>query len=296
MPSASPLPALTHAPAGSPYHFDGDKMNFNLTQIHSWSTPVRSDARLRSITLPSTRDSWNRVHVFALSVTPSLLSPVPDADKPLLIVRRVRFTTKHASAGGGTIVEVALANLLPEGDDGWLTGRHTVTIDSPLVQTVTPGVVYRLASADEVRVEVVVKPGKRVKPGTTGTATVELRDARGNVIAISKGWAATVPDAKWEANEKSLSNHEAPNWWSDAKFGILCAVPSCTSTLKLTRARQHPLGRVQCPGLGASGCVRGVVLVSMFVPGQLDRVLTSEEQLAHAQPAGRPQLILALPP
>lgn len=68
-----------------PYHFEGDKMNFNVTQIHSWSTPVRSGARLRSITLPSTRDSWNRVHIFAVSVTPSLLSPVPDADKPLLL-------------------------------------------------------------------------------------------------------------------------------------------------------------------------------------------------------------------
>ncbi|KZV83101.1 hypothetical protein EXIGLDRAFT_777886 [Exidia glandulosa HHB12029] len=205
-----------------PYHFDNDKMNFNVTQIYSWSTPVRSDARLTSITLPSTRDSWNRVHIFAMSVTPSLLSPTPDADKPLLIVRRVRFTTKRPSNGPAHafIVEVALANLLPEGDDGWLLGKHTVLIDSSIVETVTPGVLYRLLPSDEVRVEVVVKPKKNVQPGATGTVAIQLRDKDSNMVSHSKGWAGKVPDAKWEATEKSLSQHEAPNWWNDAKFGI----------------------------------------------------------------------------
>ncbi|EJD47020.1 glycoside hydrolase [Auricularia subglabra TFB-10046 SS5] len=203
-----------------PYHYEeGGKMNFNLTQIHSWSTPVRSSVGLRSITLPSTRNSWNRVHIFALSVTPSLTSSEPDADKPLLVVRRVRFTRKR-SAAGHQLVEVTLSNLLPAGDDGWLLGKHAVAVSSSLVDTVDAGIVYRLTPADEVRVEVAVAPKKGVKPGATGAATIELRDAAGRVVAVSKGWTASVPEETWEPTEKSLSQHEAPNWWNDAKFGI----------------------------------------------------------------------------
>ncbi|KAH7096824.1 glycoside hydrolase [Auriculariales sp. MPI-PUGE-AT-0066] len=202
-----------------PYHWEGQGINHNSTQLHVWSTPIRSDTRLRSITFPPSGYSWNRVHVFGLSVTPSLLSPEPDADKPVLVVRQTRFTTKR-SEDGYQIVEVSLANLLPAGDDGWLFSTRKVTINSPVVTTIKAGVVHRLMASDEVRVEVLVAPKRGIKPGTTGPATIELRDKNDKLIEISKGWTARVPDAKWGKDLQSLERHEAPNWWSDAKFGI----------------------------------------------------------------------------
>ena len=109
-------------------------------------------------------------------------------------------------------MEVALTNLLPDGDDGWLVNTRTVTIDSPLVRTVKPGVVHRLAAGDEVRVEVLVAPKKGVKAGSEGKATIELRDLAGNLLEVSKGWTAKVPTTKWGSDVSSLEQHEAPNW------------------------------------------------------------------------------------
>ena len=266
---------LTHK--CSPYHFEGEKLNHNSTQIHAWSTPVRSDLRLRSVALPETAHAGNRVHIFALSVTPSLLSPMPDADKPILVVRRVRFTTKR-SKDGFQIVEVALANLLPEGDDGWLLSPRAVTIDSPVVRTVRAGRVNRLMAGDEVRVEVLVAPKKGVTHGSTGRATIELRDLHDNVIEVSKGWAAKVPDKKWTVDQKSSGAARGPelgdvlSWPSrfrpnNCGSGVTRSSASCKFERvdyihRLNMHSQHSLGSFQRACLGTSWRVCRMVFVS----------------------------------
>lgn len=203
----------------SSYHTTayGKSVNHNLTQIHHWSTALRTHAPLRSITLPPV-GSYNRLHVFALSVVPAA-SPlgcrlddnlaltvdeqiplhVESSAGPKMVIRRARTTNKLYEArdrvgnleplGGAQLVEVTVANMLPTSTDVnsrcWGGPMH-VWVHGGGMYTVKHGEVNRVMPGDELKVRVWVRNFDDIAPGTQGKMRVELRDASGTSASDSE--------------------------------------------------------------------------------------------------------------
>ncbi|KAG9089175.1 hypothetical protein FRC06_001683, partial [Ceratobasidium sp. 370] len=247
---------LNRGPIQSSYHTTsfGASINHNLTQIHHWSTALRTHAPLRSITLPPT-GSYNRLHLFALSVVPSApllgcesesndrtlfndqtpLSSHPSAG-PRIIIRRARATTKLYEArdrfgtpnplGGAQLVEVTLANMRPTAASAnpycWSGPLH-VWVYSGGMYTVKHGEVGRVMPGDEVKARVWVRNFDGVRAGSNITMRIEVRNATGDKVGTlleSDGWPAVAGIPPYEESKESLERHETPLWWDDAKFGI----------------------------------------------------------------------------
>ncbi|KAK7046728.1 glycoside hydrolase [Favolaschia claudopus] len=200
----------------TPFHFETTGKNLNGTNIFQWSTSVPSESPLASITFPPQATS-NRMHVFGLSLTPSINDT---SGGPSLTVRRARFTTRWEDINGvrAQAVEVTLANMLPGltlSPNTSIASRHTVELVGTGIQTISPGVVNRLVPADQARIDVMVT-------GSTanGSAVVQIRDASGNVVATSEEFPTSPLVENYTPNADSLTMHETPSWWNAAKYGI----------------------------------------------------------------------------
>ncbi|KAG8686822.1 hypothetical protein FRC09_013901, partial [Ceratobasidium sp. 395] len=248
---------LNKGPIQSTYHTTshGASINHNLTQIHHWSTALRTHSPLRSITLPPT-GSYNRFHLFALSIVPSApllgcepesgdkilsndqttLSPNPSTG-PRIIVRRARTTTKLQELedrfglpnplAGAQLVEVTLANMRPTAASPnphcWSGPLH-VWVYSGEVYTVKHGEAGRVMPGDEVKVRVWVRNFAGVRAGLNGKMRIEVKHATGSeagaTLVESSDWPAVAGVPPYEETKESLERHETPLWWDDAKFGI----------------------------------------------------------------------------
>ncbi|KAF8131998.1 glycoside hydrolase family 29 protein [Boletus edulis] len=216
------IATLNWAAIRTPYHFDdyGTSKNWNSSHIFQTSVSVSSRVPLRSITLPYTANTRNRIHVFAISITPSVV-PSGAPTGPELSIRTVEFGTRWEEVNGqrAQAVAITLANLLPgslaTSPDASVHSKYEVEVTGEGVTTVVPGVVHRLVPADQARFDVLV-----LNDNGTGNATVRIKDSDGNVVATSSRWPVTPLRQKWTADESVLSTHETPTWWNQAKYGI----------------------------------------------------------------------------
>ncbi|KAH0828992.1 glycoside hydrolase family 29 protein [Lanmaoa asiatica] len=206
-----------------PYHFEkyGASTNWNSSQIFQLSVSIPSRVALKSITLPQTANTPNRLHIFAISITPSIVPSVAPAG-PELSIRTVQFSTRWEDVNGqrAQAVAITLANLLPgslaSSPNTSIQSKYEVEVTGEGVTTVTPGVVHRLVGADQARFDVLV-----LNNNGTGNATVQIKDFDGNVVGTSSVWPITPLRQIWTADESVLSTHEPPAWWNQAKYGIL---------------------------------------------------------------------------
>jgi alpha-L-fucosidase len=94
----------------------------------------------------------------------------------------------------------------------------TVSIESPGVETIEPGYIKRLRAGDQVRVVVGVRNKQGVPGGSSGNATVVIS---GNGIKTSNyTFNATFGIQDYASTYASIYNHEAPDWYDGAKYGI----------------------------------------------------------------------------
>ena len=208
-----PGPILTPSRT-RPYHFDnyGASINWNSTQIFQLSVSISSRVPLESITLPQTANAPDRLHIFAISITPSVV-PSTAPTGPELSIRTVQFSTRWEDVDEqrAQAVAITLANLLPgslaSSPNTSIQSKYEVDVTGEGVATVSPGVVYRLVAADQARFDVLV-----LNNNGTGNATVSIKDSDGNVIATSSGWPITPLRQTWTAEESVLSTHEPPTW------------------------------------------------------------------------------------
>lgn len=168
---------------------------------------------VQSITLPKTNSSSDELHIFAISMSPSSI-PSGKASGPELSIRRARFTTRWDMVNNerAQAVEVTLANLLPSytlSRNTSVVSQYELELSGSGVQTVSPGAVYRLVPADQVRIDVLITTSK-----TNGNATVQIKDTHGNIIGTSAGWPVTPLVENWTADPEVLSTHETPTWVS----------------------------------------------------------------------------------
>ncbi|KAG8706494.1 hypothetical protein FRC11_008185, partial [Ceratobasidium sp. 423] len=276
---------LNNGAIQTPYHDTPNGRNYNITQMHHWSSTVSSSSPMKAIRFPPPSNQ-NRLHVFAISLVPAY---APDDDlngsPPAVSVKNVRLTTLKTEEGD-FVVEVTLANLRtlatsecsfasehgsashlhghrpprrphPDGDQqvvlgkgseartcGYehytssvLTGPHEIivrSIDGQVgIRTVTPGKVFRLMPGDDARIDVGVTFDLDSQRLSSPKQSLEveviiLSLETSSPIVRSTGWDLDLDNADvlkkdgefWKPTVASLSRHETPRWWNNAKFGI----------------------------------------------------------------------------
>ncbi|KAJ8591044.1 glycoside hydrolase family 29 protein [Rhizopogon salebrosus TDB-379] len=216
-------PILNWGDIRTPYHFEGytSNKNWNSSQIFQLSLSVPSRAPLESITLPETAGTPDRLHIFALSMTPSF-EPPTGLLSPQLSVRSAQFSTRWEDINGQRVqaVAITLANILPgsyaTSSGTSIDSQYEISVSGEGVSTVAPAFVYRLVPADQTRVDVLVLNNNT----GAGNATVTVKDGSENIVGTSDGWPIVPLRTEWTADADVLTTHETPTWWNQAKYGI----------------------------------------------------------------------------
>ncbi|KAH6684291.1 putative alpha-L-fucosidase [Halenospora varia] len=183
-----------------PSYFTNNDTNFNTSHIFEWTGSVNPEKQLESLTFGDTRNltSGSRLHVFALSLWQG--SGVQ--------VQKVRPTQKR-SGEGMQIVEVVVDNIGP----GWIHGEGVeVSVMGEGIETIEPGMIRRLRPGDQ----------KKVNVGIVGcgivAATVILKGSNSMTKYMVGEMSFGLED--WTSELSSLTKHESPEWFDNAKFGI----------------------------------------------------------------------------
>lgn len=151
-----------------------------------------------------------RLHIFAVSLVPATGFGIS------LEVQHARSTQTWFEGTNKTqIVEVRINNA----GDEWVLANNSVrvTIQSPGLTTVVPGVINRLRPGDQAVVQVGVVNTNGTVPGSTGEATVLISGAG---VSASSTFNATYGIGSYDATYESIYAHESPPWFTGGKYGI----------------------------------------------------------------------------
>lgn len=183
-----------------PYRYTANGTNFNTSHIFEYTSSLDAGKALTSIILPhTTNTTTGRLHVFSISLWKG--SSVQ--------VQSIRPTQKWVD-NSTQVVEVTINNSGSECVDG--PGLN-ISISGTGIKTERPGFIKRLCPRDQ----------KRVNLGVTGTSNTSLTVFLDDGVVkqtqlypdVNIGLSDYTPDSK------SLSLHESPDWFDDAKFGIM---------------------------------------------------------------------------
>ncbi|CZS97905.1 uncharacterized protein RAG0_06780 [Rhynchosporium agropyri] len=180
-----------------PSYFTNNATNWNTSHIFEYIGPVDPSKCLASITLPDTSNDTSRIHLFSLSLL----------QQTGIQIQFLRPTQKH-DADKVQVVEVVINNAGPD----WISGSGVeVTISAPGIETIEPGHIKRLRPGDQ----------KKVNVGVTGcgnvTATIHLSGSLNATYVIDH---VKFGLEEYTSELSSLSTHESPEWFNDAKYGI----------------------------------------------------------------------------
>lgn len=217
-----PYSQTTNGTIGGPSLKDGTSPQ-NRTQIYNLELFIApSNASLVSVDLP-TENKGAAWHIFAATLvgTPALESN-SSSTSPQLFVESVQASQRWEYVDGKQVqyVEVTVVNTpgLIGGDESHQRA-FTVELKSPSACSTYPVKVTRLAKGAFLRLDVPITGGN----GDLESGSVTIKDDKtGQTIAQSSGWQyrpGLVP-YDWK-DEASMSRVQAPNWWSDAKLGIM---------------------------------------------------------------------------
>lgn len=184
-----------------PFRYTHNDTNFNTSHIFEYTAALDPAKTLSSITLPDTSNATSgRLHIFSISLWNAASSSAQ--------VQFVRPTQKWTDEGN-QVVEVTINN---SGLDCISGEGLRVSLSMPGVETLELGHIKRLCPGDQKRVDIGVN-------GTaTGPAEILLSHDR---FAVQQHVAnISIGLTEWTTELSSLSRHESPRWYDDAKFGI----------------------------------------------------------------------------
>ncbi|BCJ31310.1 alpha-L-fucosidase [Actinocatenispora sera] len=190
-----------YSPSGTDHH------PVSIFPVSVWCDPNRTATGL---TLPTTAQpaaGSASLHVFALSMQPVTAGRA-------VAVRAAASTTLWLGTGRSQVVAVTVANLGSEP----VTAAHqlTVRVVADGVHTTAPARIARLLPGEQARVQVGIRsPG--LPAGTKVDGTVEVT---GQGVSAQRDVTLTAGIPRYRGTEASLSTHQAPDWYDDAKFGI----------------------------------------------------------------------------
>jgi alpha-L-fucosidase len=164
-----------------------------------------------SLTLPATHlpgPGEPSMHLFALSLQPVVQGPA-------LRVVAGRSTTK-LKPFGAQIVEATVENIGTQ----WFTRSDParVTVKANGIHATSTAWITALAPGEQVPVEVGIRPTHAVPAGTALPATIEAKSPNG--AAASEPVTLSVGVPAYQATDESLEQHQAPEWYDNAKFGV----------------------------------------------------------------------------
>ena len=183
-----------------PYSFTSKGTNNNASHIYEFTAALDATRKLSAITLPSTTNATSgRLHVFAVSLWKG----------HGLAIQSVRPTQKW-DAEGNQVVEVTVNNAGSE----CISGEGlTVSLKANGVTTSASGHIKRLCPGDQKSVDI------SVRGAYNGTVEVSL-DVPGRVRSSFFFDSVEFGLEDFTPSPNSLSKHETPQWYNDAKFGI----------------------------------------------------------------------------
>ncbi|KAJ5535615.1 hypothetical protein N7513_008801 [Penicillium frequentans] len=198
--------------------------NWNRSNIFQTTTWLDSSKELVSLTFPNSSIGSStspggatistKLHIFALSMLPVSRENIGSIQ---LETQYARSTKKWIdNTDKFQIVEVLINNV---GSSIALRNNDVrVRVESPGLETITPGFIKRLGPGDQATVEVGVRNRKGVAIGASGPATIVIEGH--NVMSTKYTFEATYGIGLYEATYESVYSHESPNWYNNAKYGI----------------------------------------------------------------------------
>lgn len=182
-----------------PYRFTPNDTNGNTSHIFEYTSALDIGKTLKSINLPTTTNSTTgRLHVFSISLWKG----------SAVQVQSVRPTQKWIG-DGIQVVEITINNSGSECVSG--QGLN-VSVSGVGVKTLEKGSIKRLCPGDQKRVDV------GVTGRMNGTMQVTLND--GTLDQRKSFHNVQIGLTEWTSDLDSLSKHESPEWFDNAKFGI----------------------------------------------------------------------------
>lgn len=203
-----------------PYLMTNETINYNRTMIFQTVNWLDSTKELTSLQLPNVTDGAangpggatesTRLHIFAVSMLPAT------GEGAAVEVQFARTTNMWVEGTNKTqIVEATINNVGTE----WILANQSVqvTVRSAGLTTVQPGVINRLRPGDQAIVQIGVVNTPGTAEGSSGTATVVIS---GTGVHAEYSFSATYGISQYEPTYASIYEHESPQWYNGAKYGI----------------------------------------------------------------------------
>lgn len=202
---------ITHGEIISPFTWTPQGKDWNTSQIFEFTGSLDPTKTLAAVQLPTANNvTVGRIHVFSMSVWEAE-AEAADAVQ----VQSVRPTQKWTEQGS-QVVEVTVNNM---GSACVAGAGLAVSLHGAAVSTVEKASVKRLCPGDQ----------KRVHVGVTGRATAATAAVTLAGAGINQTTSFSNLDFGFEnftADLASIGKHESPQWFDDAKYGIMI---HCTS-------------------------------------------------------------------
>lgn len=175
-----------------------------------------------SIQLPPA-GKWNALHVFAISYIECHQRGSSLDSKALPLYARATRRWEDIDNIRAQIVEVAVVNpqsiTRQSNADAWVSSPTTVRLCGTSFQTVRPAVVSRIMPGDEIRVEVLVSPTTDSTAFCNPAVELTVGSHTWSTPIIVEGSNLVQDFTEWRP-DADVEQHSAPNWFTDAKFGI----------------------------------------------------------------------------
>lgn len=194
----------THGEIISPFTWTPQGKDWNTSQIFEFTGSLDPTKTLAAVQLPVANNATvGRVHVFSMSVWES------EATSPVQI-QTVRPTQKWTTAGS-QVVEITINNIGTECVSG---SGLAVSLKGSGVTTVEQGSLKRLCPGDQKRIDVGVT-------GDANAATVAVTLSGTKINQTTSFANLDFGFENFTTDLTSLGKHESPQWFDDAKFGIM---------------------------------------------------------------------------
>lgn len=205
----------THGEIISPFTWTPEGKDWNASQIFEFTGSLDPTKTLAAVQLPVANNATvGRIHVFSMSVWES------EVTTSSVQIQSVRPTQKW-TLEGSQVVEVTINNIGTECVSG---SGLTVSLAGAGVSTVEQGSVKRLCPGDQKRIDVGVT-------GDANATTVAVTLSGTSINSTTSFSNLNFGFETYSTDLTSLGKHESPQWYDDAKFGIMIHCKSPFSLL-----------------------------------------------------------------
>lgn len=217
---------MNKGPIRAPYHYTSEGVT-NPAVSNIFHLPVRiplksAGKKIVSVKLPAA-GKWNALHVFALSVVPTVQDYSSLQSKVVPAFVRATRRWEDVDGGNAQVVEVGVTNPVSvtqhSSRDAWVDQPITLSLSGATFKTVTPATVSRLMPGDEVKVELLVTPTSTSAEFVDPVLDISVNSDPWSAPVIVEGSRLVHDFTQWSADE-DVEEHTAPGWFNDAKFGI----------------------------------------------------------------------------